>query len=102
MHSFELSKLQGASAPRALSDSDRSQLDARTRSTAGPTQSPATRPGVAIEVGAASGDTSTPPVNSDRVQEIRKALKDGSYPLVPTKIADAIIAARISFEVDPQ
>jgi negative regulator of flagellin synthesis FlgM len=33
------------------------------------------------------------PVDSDRVAEIRKALESGTYPLIPTKIADAIIAA---------
>jgi negative regulator of flagellin synthesis FlgM len=33
------------------------------------------------------------PINTDRVAEIRKAVEDGSYPLVPTRIADAMIAA---------
>lgn len=33
------------------------------------------------------------PVDVDRVTEIRKAVEDGSYPLVPTRIADAMIAA---------
>lgn len=33
------------------------------------------------------------PVDADRVHEIRKAIEDGSYPLVPAKIADAMIAA---------
>ncbi|MEC7889420.1 MAG: flagellar biosynthesis anti-sigma factor FlgM [Pseudomonadota bacterium] len=37
-----------------------------------------------------SGET---PIDSDRVSEIRKALETGTYPLIPTKIADAIIAA---------
>jgi negative regulator of flagellin synthesis FlgM len=35
-----------------------------------------------------------PPVDSERVAEIRAALQDGSYPIVPTEIADAMIAAR--------
>ncbi|RIV85770.1 hypothetical protein D2V07_10600 [Aurantiacibacter zhengii] len=34
------------------------------------------------------------PVDADRVQEIRQALREGSYPLVPFQITDAIIAAR--------
>lgn len=34
------------------------------------------------------------PVDSERVQEIRQALRDGNYPLVPSRITDAIIAAR--------
>lgn len=32
-------------------------------------------------------------VDHDRVAEIRKALADDRYPLIPTEIADAIIAA---------
>ena len=34
-----------------------------------------------------------PPVNSDRVAQIRSAVQDGSYPLVPAAVADAMIAA---------
>ncbi|MBU0668504.1 MAG: flagellar biosynthesis anti-sigma factor FlgM [Alphaproteobacteria bacterium] len=33
------------------------------------------------------------PVDHDRVAEIRKALQDNRYPIIPTEIADAIIAA---------
>lgn len=33
------------------------------------------------------------PVDHDRVAEIRKALQDDRYPIIPTEIADAIIAA---------
>ncbi|MEG9267491.1 flagellar biosynthesis anti-sigma factor FlgM [Qipengyuania sp. Mu-71] len=33
------------------------------------------------------------PVDHDRVADIRKALETNSYPLIPTEIADAIIAA---------
>lgn len=35
------------------------------------------------------------PVDADRVDEIRKAVEQGSYPLVPAKIADAMIAASL-------
>lgn len=34
------------------------------------------------------------PVDAERVKQIRQALRDGSYPLVPSRITDAIIAAR--------
>jgi negative regulator of flagellin synthesis FlgM len=34
-----------------------------------------------------------PPVDHDRVAEIRKAVEQGHYPLVPAKIADAMIAS---------
>lgn len=98
MPSIELSKLQGVSATRALSDSDRAQLDARGAQSRSPQVASSDAPGVAIEVGA-TVDASKPPVDDDRVAEIRAALRDGSYPLVPTKIADAMIAARIGFEM---
>ena len=33
------------------------------------------------------------PIDHDRIAEIRQALADDRYPLIPTEIADAIIAA---------
>lgn len=42
------------------------------------------------------GDTLDPgetPINGDRVTQIRKALEQGTYPILPTSVADAIIAA---------
>jgi negative regulator of flagellin synthesis FlgM len=33
------------------------------------------------------------PIDQDRVKEIRKALETGTYPLIPTEIADALIAS---------
>lgn len=33
------------------------------------------------------------PVDSDRVDQIKKAVEQGQYPLVPARIADALIAA---------
>lgn len=35
------------------------------------------------------------PIDTDRVQAIKRAVESGEYPLVPTKIADAMIAAGI-------
>lgn len=35
-----------------------------------------------------------PPVDADRVQQIKKALQQGRYPIVPARIADSIIAAQ--------
>lgn len=74
-------------------------IDARTvRSAAGakgaPAASPAAsdapavtfRPSDALDAGPA-------PVDGDRVQVIRKAIESGTYPVVPAKIADAMIAA---------
>ena len=100
MPSFELGKLQGVSPARALSESDRTGLDANSKTSVRGADSAGARPGVSLEVSAAL-DPSKPPVDADRVSQIREALKDGTYPLVPTKIADAIIAARVGFGVDP-
>jgi negative regulator of flagellin synthesis FlgM len=33
------------------------------------------------------------PIDADRVAQIRKAVESGAYPLVPARIADAMIAA---------
>jgi negative regulator of flagellin synthesis FlgM len=40
-------------------------------------------------------DVGDVPVDGERVGEIRKAIKNGTYPLLPTLVADAIIAAGI-------
>lgn len=94
MPSVELSKLQGIAAPRALSENDRAQLAARASATR--SDAPAPTSGISVEVNGAA-DIGTPPVDAERVQQIRAALRDGSYPLIPTKITDAVIAAQVSF-----
>ena len=96
MPSIELSKLPSVSAPRALSTSDRAQIDARPRPAAPGTQGAA--PGITLEV-AAAPEAATPPVDAERVIAIRNALRDGSYPLVPTRIVDAMIAAQVSLSL---
>ena len=40
-------------------------------------------------------DPGAPPVDNERVQMIRKAVEAGKYPVVPAKIADAMIAAGV-------
>jgi negative regulator of flagellin synthesis FlgM len=35
------------------------------------------------------------PIDTDRVTEVRRAIERGDYPIVPAKVADAIIAAGI-------
>jgi negative regulator of flagellin synthesis FlgM len=47
-----------------------------------------------VEIASASAGSGAP-VDSDRVSMIRKAIEDGHYPLVPAKIADAMIAAGV-------
>lgn len=38
-------------------------------------------------------DPGAAPIDTDRVAMIRKAVESGTYPIVPAKIADAMIAA---------
>lgn len=38
-------------------------------------------------------DPGQPPVDADRVATIRKAIESGNYPIIPTRVADAMIAA---------
>ncbi len=41
------------------------------------------------------------PVDSQRVADIRKAIESGSYPIIPTRIADAMIAAQYLLRTKP-
>lgn len=99
MPSIELSKLQAVAGPRALADTDRAAAQARlsSRNSANSVTLPTS--GVSIEISAPATSVSAP-VDRDRVAEIRDALRDGSYPLVPSEIADAMIAAQLSFGMD--
>lgn len=38
-------------------------------------------------------DVGPPPVDSERVAEVRRAVESGRYPLMPAHVADAMIAA---------
>ena len=40
-----------------------------------------------------SGDR-TPAIDTERVAQVRQAIAEGTYPLVPARIADAMIAAK--------
>lgn len=97
MPSVELSKLPAVGAARAVSAGERAQIEARPR-TAAAAPSGAVTPGVSLEVSTAS-EAPTPPVDAERVSQIKAALQDGSYPLVPTKIVDAMIAAQVSLSL---
>jgi negative regulator of flagellin synthesis FlgM len=94
MPSVELSNLPAVSPARAVAGGERAQIEARTRAAA-PASSGAAASGVSLEV-STPVEAAAPPVDAERVQQIKAALADGSYPLVPTKIADAMIAAQVS------
>jgi negative regulator of flagellin synthesis FlgM len=40
---------------------------------------------------------SKPPVDTDRVAQIRKAVQDGRFPLIPSTIADRLIALKMEW-----
>jgi negative regulator of flagellin synthesis FlgM len=44
-------------------------------------------------VRSAAFDPGDAPVDVDRVAEIRKAVEQGHYPVIPARVADAMIAA---------
>ena len=44
-------------------------------------------------VRSAALDPGSVPIDSDRVAQIRKAIEQGKYPILPAKVADAMIAA---------
>jgi len=39
-----------------------------------------------------------PPVDSDRVDEIKKAIQNGSFPILPATIADRLLALRLNWD----
>ena len=43
-----------------------------------------------------------PPVDAARVSEIRNAIREGRYPLTPTQVADAIVAANYLLTDSPK
>lgn len=93
MSFFDVTRIGQAGAVRTgAADDMRAAREAAGRADTGR----AARPDTAVEV-QASGviDTGTPPVDAERVAEIREALRDGRYPIVPAKIADAMIAAKL-------
>lgn len=54
--------------------------------------SPAVSPEPALKI-ETPALAAAPPVDTERVAQIRLAIAEGSYPLVPARIADAMIAA---------
>lgn len=81
----------GLPAARAVGAVDarsiRSIAGARDNQTA-----PAATETVAVERSEAL-DPGAPPVDAERVTLIRKAIEQGHYPVIPMRVADAMIAA---------
>ncbi len=59
--------------------------------------------GPTVEAGAlAKVLAATPPVNTDRVAQIRRAIQSGSFPILPATIADRLIALRLEWNPSEQ
>ena len=72
------------------------RAEALSKPSAAPNSNQATQTGATrnLQFGDNVGKLATSPFDAERVGAIQKAIDKGSYPLVPAKIADAIIAAR--------
>jgi negative regulator of flagellin synthesis FlgM len=68
-------------------------------STAAAVSAVSATPAVAPSIGQLAKDmAAAPPVNTDRVAEIKQAIKDGRYPIMPARIADSLIALRLEWK----
>lgn len=102
MPSVELSKPSALGTPRLTAAGERAPIEARSPvGSAASTAAAASPAGVSLEVTAANAPPA-PPIDAERVAEIRNALRKGSYPLLPAKIADAMIAAQVSLALPRQ
>ncbi len=60
-------------------------------------QAPA--PGVSAQLsGLAKSMAASPPVNGDRVTEIKRAIANGSFPILPATIADRLLALSLNWD----
>ena len=89
MSPSDISRIQTAAAARPVGTDAAAARGVRPQNTA-----PDAQAATAVRVETSTSfDARQPPVDQARVTEIRDALKQGNYPLFPTRIADAMIAA---------
>lgn len=82
-----------AQVPKGVMPGLRAQSAARVAGPA-PVQAEASAAQPAeVPVSTVASAGAEPPIDHDRVDEIRRAIETGRYPVVPTRIADAMIAA---------
>ena len=65
---------------------------------------PVTRsaPDVARLGGVAAQLAAKPPVDAERVQQIKKAIANGTFPILPATVADRLLAVRYEWMTDDQ
>lgn len=89
MSPSDLARIQPVAPGRKVA---RELADPSAKSSGGPAAAQSDDRAVKVETGA-SVDPGQPPIDQSRVDAIRKAVQHGNYPIYPTKIADAMIAA---------
>ena len=91
MSSFEIGASRPVGAVQVSATQPASNGPAATDTVSGPASTSAV-PEVATSLTTSAGAA---PVNQDRVTQIRDAVQNGNYPVIPTKIGDAMIAAGV-------
>ena len=105
MSSFDITRIAGSQPLRQTGAHVPPQDTRDTRDTMaqlGPKTSGGAPPQSGVEVRTSAlpnANAGEPPVDTDRVAEIRDALKQGKYPINPAEIADAMIAAKLRLAV---
>ncbi|GHC91393.1 flagellar biosynthesis anti-sigma factor FlgM [Novosphingobium pokkalii] len=77
----------------AASDAAPSPVVAETTAATAPPAASSTSAAAATVATSDATRAGEVPVSADRVAQIRKAIEDGHYPVIPARIADAMIAA---------
>lgn len=89
--SSEIRPVSGSRPTLPAPTQDRASVGAQSGK---PAASAASSDAVRVETGPATRFDEAP-VDAERVGQIRAALKDGTYPILPARIADAMVAARL-------
>ena len=58
----------------------------------------ALRAAASTAVGTAQQLSAQPPVDSDRVDRIRKAIAEGKFPILPATVADRLLALKLEWQ----
>jgi len=91
MSSFEIGATRPVGAVQVSATQPAGNGPAAADTVSGPAATSAA-PEVATSLSVNAG---TAPVDQDRVSQIRDAVQNGNYPVIPTRIGDAMIAAGV-------
>lgn len=95
---MDASGVKGATNDRAVARVLAARAAAPTPAPTSPPRGPgadvASLSGVAAELAA------KPPVDAERVQQIKRAIANGTFPILPATVADRLLAARYEWMSD--